>query len=76
MEGTHENFLMVLYRFYVPRFSNLEGDYTHLENVDYKQLAAFVATTQLLGATCIRELRNTVKAGNLSNAKKVVMHLP
>jgi len=36
---------MVLNLFYVPRFSDLERDYACQENVEYEQLAAFVATT-------------------------------
>ena len=34
--------------FYVPRFGDLERDYTRQENVKYKQFATFVATMQLL----------------------------
>ena len=33
---------MVLYLFYVLRFSDLELDYACQENVEYKQVAAFV----------------------------------
>ena len=33
---------------YVPRFSDLERDYARQKNVENEQLAAFVATTQLL----------------------------
>ena len=29
-------------RFYIPRFSDLEQDYTPQENVEYEQLAVFV----------------------------------
>ena len=39
---------MVLNQFYVPRFSDLGRDYARKENMEHKQLAAFVATTQLL----------------------------
>ena len=39
---------MVLNRFYVPRFGDLERDYARQENMEYEQIAAFVATTQLL----------------------------
>ena len=35
-------------KFYVPRFSDLEWDYAHRENLEYEQLAAFVAAMQLL----------------------------
>ena len=45
---THENFLTVLNRFYVPRFGDLERDYARRENLEYEQFVAFVATTQLL----------------------------
>ena len=40
---THENFLTVLNRFYVPRFGDLERDTA--ENVEF---AAFVAVGELL----------------------------
>ena len=40
--------MMVLNQFYVPRFSNSEWSYAHQENVEYEQLAMFVATMQLL----------------------------
>ena len=48
-------------RFYVSRFSDLEQDYAHQENMECEQLAAFVATTQLL-ATCThaKEKRRTL----------------
>ena len=32
----HENFLTVLNRFYIPRLSNLEQDYTRQQNVEYE----------------------------------------
>ena len=39
---------MVLNRFYVPKFGNLERNTVHQENVEYEQFAAFLATMQLL----------------------------
>ena len=44
----HENFSMQLNWFYIPRFDDLEWDYVCQENMEYEQLAAFVATMQLL----------------------------
>ena len=43
--ATHENFLTVLNRFYVPRFGDLERDTARQENVEF---AAFVAVGELL----------------------------
>ena len=37
-------FWTVLDRFYVPRFSDLEQDYSRQENVENEHLAAFVGT--------------------------------
>ena len=45
---TLEKLPAIIDQFYVPRFSDLEGDYACQENVENKQLAAFMATTQLL----------------------------
>ena len=53
---THENFVTICYR-----FSDLERDYAHQENNEYKQLAVFVATMQLLANyTCKSKPKNAV----------------
>ena len=52
---THDNFLMVLNQYYVPRFSDLERDYASQENVEYEQLAAFMATQLLANSTHVRK---------------------
>ena len=48
VSDTLENLTALIDRFYIPRFGDLEGDYARQENVENKQLAAFMATTQLL----------------------------
>ena len=48
VSDTIKNLTALIDRFYVPRFGDLEGDYACQENVENKQLAAFMATTQLL----------------------------
>ena len=50
-------------RFYITRFGNLEWDYTQQENMEYKQLAVFVATTQLLANySCAKKNWGTLQA--------------
>ena len=48
VQDTHEKLFAALNWFSVPRFSYLEWDYVRQKNMEYKQLAAFAATKQLL----------------------------
>ena len=73
---------MVLNRFYVPRFGDLERDYARREN---EQFAAFAATTQLLAKySCRKENQRmlyactvVVKTDSLSDTeRKVVTRFP
>ena len=70
----HNIFLTI----YIPRFSNLERDYAHQENMENEQLAAFVVTMQLLANyLCAKENIRllyvhivTVKTDNISDTER------
>ena len=50
-----------LHQCYAPSFSDLEQEYAHKENMEYEQLAVFVATCSFCQTTCVRKKsRNAV----------------